>query len=210
MGPWTNPGFNIYRPDFDLGFVVDLVNRFGLQRTLRLGIAHPVVGAGPNLLPPDALGEAIARLCAHRPLLDRFNVKIGLDCGFPTCRFSDEQLGWLLRHCGQARFGCGPAIDIAPDMSVYACFPFSRYHRKSIFEFDDLKAVSDHFQGVMKRIRLETAGIYRECETCRHLEDGLCSGGGVCQLLTRFVDEAPVRLQEITDGLAGSRVSAGT
>ena len=38
------PGFNIYRTDFDLAFLFQWINTFGLRRNIRLGMAHPILG----------------------------------------------------------------------------------------------------------------------------------------------------------------------
>lgn len=207
LGPWTMPGFNIYRPDFSLEFLFDLINRYGMKRQIRLGIAHPVPGLGQNLMPPEQIGAAVSRFLSYRPLFDRYRVKPGLDCGFPLCRFSDEELGWFFRSTGRVTCGCAPAMDITPDMSVYACFPLSDFHRKSIFEFDSLGQARDYFMGQQNRIRNEIAGIYEECDGCVHREEGRCAGGGACQLLTRFVGEARVRMEEIESELPKSGLS---
>ncbi len=44
MGPWCTPGFNIYRTDFDIGFLFDLIARYGMHRHIRLGLASPMPG----------------------------------------------------------------------------------------------------------------------------------------------------------------------
>jgi len=201
MGPWSMPGFNIYRPDFSLGFLFELINRFGMKRQIRLGIAHPVPEMGQNLIPPQDIRAAISRVLEHRSEFDRFRVKPGLDCGFPLCGFSDHQLGWLFRSSGRVVCGCAPAIDITPDMSIYSCFPLSRFHRRSIFEFDTLREAREYFMRQHDRIRNEVAGIYRECDGCVHREEGRCAGGGACQLMIRFADEARVRMEDIESEL---------
>ena len=208
MGPWTSAGFNIYRLDFKLEFLCDLINRYGMKRNIRLGIAHPVPGEKSIYIRPDDVRHVVERLYGYRQLLNRFRIKPDFDCGFPVCRLTDEQLGWLFRLTGQANFDCGLAIDIAPDMSVYCCFPFSRFHRRSIFEFDSLQQVYDYYKKVQQRIREELPGIYDECDGCIHLQEGICSGGGGCQLLNRLVDEAPVRLPEIESELQAIRLSS--
>ncbi len=72
----------------------------------------------------------------------------------------------------------------------------------SLFEFNSMKEVHDFYQGLFDRVRSETAGIYEECDGCIHREEGRCAGGGACQVMNRFVGEAPVRLQEIERGLS--------
>jgi Radical SAM superfamily/4Fe-4S single cluster domain len=207
MGPWTTVGFTVYRIDYDLKFIFDLVNRYGMRHHLRLGIAHPVPGKESGFIRPHEIGAVIARLYSFRHLFDRFRVKPGLDCGFPLCAFTDEQLGWLRRLTPEIRFGCGPAIDISPDMSVYCCFPFSNFRRRSIFEFDSMKQIIDYYSEMQSQFRVEQSGIYEACDGCVHHEEKNCSGGGICQLLNRFVNEAPVRMPGIENELAKYRMS---
>lgn len=206
MGPWSQPGFNIYRLDFDLGFIFDIVNRYGLKRTLRLGMTQPLPGQGNEYMRPEDIQKVIDRLYSFRPLMDRMRIKPGLDCGFPVCKFTDEQLGWLYRLSGRARFECGPAIDITPDMSIYSCFPLSAFHRKSIFDFDDMKQVVEYYTDIHHRLREELPGIYDECDGCVSRNEGLCSGGGVCQLLNKFTGEASIRMPDIENELKKNRL----
>jgi hypothetical protein len=206
MGPWTVAGFNIYRPDFSLDFIFDAVNRFGMKRRLRAGIAHPVPGQSAGFIRPEQLREILDRLFSFRPQFDAFRVQLSFDCGFPICKVTDEQLGWLRRSGGEAHFGCGPAMDIAPDMSVYYCFPLAGYRRRSLFEFDSVQQVEEHFAALRKQLASEVPGIYAECDGCRQREDGVCAGGGLCRAVNRLVREAPIRLSEIEDELAHLRL----
>ena len=206
MGPWTSASFNIYRLDFTLDYLCDLINRYGIKRRLRLGIAHPIPGQKNAHIRPEDIGKIMERLYGYRDLLERLRIKPGFDCGFPLCRVTDEQLGWIHRWTDQAAFGCGPAVDIAPDMCVYSCFPLSKFHRRSIFEFDSLRQILGFFEEVHHHIRVELAGIYDECDGCVHLQEGACSGGGACQLLCRFVGEAPIRMPIIENELQKLRV----
>ena len=207
MGPRTIAGFNIYRLDFRLEFLIDLINRYGMKRELRLGISHPIPGVDNAYIAPEKISRVIGRLFSYRHLLTRFRIRPGLDCGFPLCKLSDEQLGWLRRLAGKVRFGCGPAIDIKPDMNVYSCFPLSGFYRRSIFEFNSMKEVVDHFKDLHQTVRNEMAGLYEECDGCVHRVEGSCAGGGVCQVLNRLTGEAPVRVPEIENELAKASLS---
>jgi MoaA/NifB/PqqE/SkfB family radical SAM enzyme len=203
FGPQVMPGFTVYRPDFELEFLFDLIGRFGLRRQVRLGLAHPVPGAKSRHLRPEQYREAAARLCSYRPLFERLRVKPGFDCGFVQCLFTDEQLGWLERLRGEAAsFECGAAIDIAPDMSLYACFPLSRFHRRSLYEFDTLQDVAQFYDRLRDDLHAELPGVFDECDGCVHRQEGACSGGGSCHLLCRLMGEASVRLPEIDRALA--------
>ncbi len=207
FGPWISPGFNIYRLDFRLEFLLDLINRYGMKRHLRLGIAHPVPGKSNGFIRPQDMRHVIERLCSYRSFFETARVVPGLDCGFPLCKFTDDELGWLFRSGSQPRFGCGPAVNISPDMSVYHCFPLSNYKRKSLFEFNSLHDLEDFFVKLQSEIKAEIPGIFKECDGCNHQSDGMCRGGGLCQVLNRFIGEAPVRLAEIENELCKYRLS---
>ncbi|MEN6464617.1 MAG: radical SAM protein [Syntrophaceae bacterium] len=192
MGPWVSPGFNIYRLDFTLDFLFDAINRYGMQRHMRIGMTHPVPGRQGGFIHPDDMREVIERLYSYRPLFDSLRVSPGLDCGFPICKFTDEELGWLHRFKRPVEFRCAPAVDVSPDMSVYHCFPLSTHKRRSLFEFDSLKELNDHFLNLRDEIKAEAAGIFDECDGCKYQEEGVCGGGGLCQVLNRLIGEAPL------------------
>lgn len=193
-GPWCSPGFNIYRPDFQLDYVLHCVNAFGMKRSVRLGLAHPIPGASNAHIRPEQMRAVAAQLHSQIPALERHRVRLGLDCGFPLCQFDDAQIAALFRASeGGLRFGCGPAIDIGPDLSVWSCFPLSRRRARSLLEFSRMGEVIDFFHQELNAIRAEYAGIYDECDGCRHRASGLCSGGCVSHLLMRMQDAPAVR-----------------
>ncbi len=202
MGPWTIPGFNIYQHNFTLDFLFDFINRYGMKRHMRLGITHPVPGKQSDFIHVDDMRQIIERLYSYRHHFDTFRVTPGLDCGFPICKFRDEELGWMQRLRVPSHFSCGPAFDIAPDMGLYHCFPLSNYQRKSLFEFDSMQQIDAHFAQLRDQIKAEIPGIYEECDGCRYQEDGVCNGGGICQVLNRFIGEARIRIPEIENELA--------
>lgn len=206
MGPWTTAGFNIYRTDFTLEFLFDSINRFGLKRNIRLGLAQPIPGQKNAYIRPDQMRAVVQRLYSYREQLDTLRIKPGLDCGFPICRFTDEELGWLHRTGAQSQFACGPAFDISTDMSVYFCFPLSNYRRKSLFEFNSVEDVDADFRATRDSIKGEIPGIFEECDGCRHQADEMCAGGGLCHAVSRFVDEAPIRHPEIEHEIAKIRL----
>ncbi len=180
FGERTTPGFNIYRADFSLDFIFDYVNAFGMVRNLRLGIAHPIVGHDNMFIRPEDMGGVAARLRSHFPKFELYKIGVGLDCGFPFCKFTDNDVGILYKlNNGNVHFGCGAAIDIGPDMTVWGCFPLSGYHKKSLFEFNHINEVLDYYKTLYRNIRVEAGGIYENCDECRHRESGVCSGG--CQ-----------------------------
>ena len=64
-------GFNIYRSDFSMGFLGDLIETWGLQRTVRLGLASPIIGYDNACLSDEELKAAGKRLVAELTELEK-------------------------------------------------------------------------------------------------------------------------------------------
>ena len=198
FGDQTVPGFNIYHLNFKLDFLFQYINQYGLARHIRLGLAHPIPGTENEFVSIQDIRKVIERLFSYAPHFQCFRIAPGLDCGFPMCAFTDEQLGMLYRLTGgDIRFGCNPAFDIGPDMTVWCCFPMSSYHKKSVFEFDSIKEIVDFYQVRLENIRIEAGGIYEACDDCRYREEHRCAGGCVAHLLSAFRSEERVRYEEV-------------
>lgn len=202
MGPWTVPGFNIYRKDFRLDFIFSYIARFGMRNHLRLGISSPIPNQNNIYIKKEDMKEVIDRLLDYRNLFEKFRVRPNLDCGFPLCYFTDEQLGWFFRMAGMVNFGCGPAIDIKPNMDVYSCFPLSNIHKRSLFEFNSIKDVIAFYVNLHNQIREDLKGVFDECTACIHRDEGRCSGGGVCQILRHFANETSKPCVPLQPGIA--------
>jgi len=165
---------------------------------LRLGIAHPIAGRRNAYIAPVAMPAVLSRMFSFAPQFERLRIRPGFDCGFPLCKLTDEQLGWLYRYTGSHYdFGCATVIDICPDMSVISCFPLSAFHRRSLFEFNSLEEIHAYYGELHRRIRIEMGGIYEECDNCRFREEHLCAGGCLAHSLNTFRTEHPVRMEEV-------------
>lgn len=198
FGERVVPGFNIYHPDFRLDFIFDYINRYGLKRSVRLGLAHPIPGKQNLYVGLDQMEATIGRLFEYAPLFERLRVAPGLDCGFPLCKFTDDQLLWFYRNGGNdSRFGCGPVLDIGPDMSLWQCFPLSGYHKRSVFEFDNLEQMYEYYRNITNNVRMESSGPFLNCDTCRYREIGQCAGGCLAHMLNAFQDEPRIRVTEV-------------
>lgn len=201
FGHLSNPGYNIYRPDFDMDFVFDYINRFGLKKFVRLGLAHPIPGKKNAFVAVESMKKMVDRFIEYAPVFERFRVKPGLDCGFPLCVFTDDQLGKLFKITGgRLTFGCGPAVDIGPDMNIWSCFPLSEYHKRSIYDFDSIQDIRKYYEDLHKSIRVESSGIFEACDECIHREENLCQGGCLAHMLNEFTREAPIRMDQVYPG----------
>jgi radical SAM protein with 4Fe4S-binding SPASM domain len=194
----TTAGFNIHTHDFEMDFLFQFINEFGLKRHIRIGLAHPIPGKKNIYIHPENLQKMADRFMSYVPVFERLKIEPGFDCGMPLCLFSDEQLGRLFKlNRGNIVFGCGPALDIGPDMTVWSCFPLSNFQEKSLFDFNSMQEIVDFYESLHKKIRIESGGLFEKCDTCLYLENGLCKGGCVAHNLSRFMNEAPVRFKEV-------------
>jgi len=186
--------FNIYRTDFDLSFLFNYIISYGLNRNIRFGVAHPTPGQKNYYIPPEKFYLMKDQFLSFTPYFEKYNIVPGLDCGFPMCIFSDEELGKLYKLSeGKLKFECGPAIDIGMDMMVWGCFPLSEYYKKSLYEFESINNVIDFYRNKMEIIRKEAGGIYTQCDTCHHRKTGLCSGGCIAHIMNNIMLEEPCR-----------------
>lgn len=192
MGPWTQAGFMIDRLDFNLDFLFDYLNRFRLKRQLRLSLAHPVPDRQAGFSAGGDLRPIVERLFSYQHLFETYGVRLRFACGFPLCRFNDAELGWLHRSGGYCPRGCEPVITLAPDMSVYPCFPLSQDGGRSLFEFDSMEQIQGFYLQQRQAIKAETPGFDTECDGCRCREEKRCGGKGMCHLIGYSNSEASI------------------
>jgi hypothetical protein len=190
FGHLTSLSYNIYKIDFKLDFLFNYIIEYGLNRHIRFGLAHPIVGKNNMFIPTAQFGKMKAALLHYLPFFEKYQVEPGFDCGFPLCIFSDDEIGSLYKVSGgRLTFKCGPAIDIGPDMQVWSCFPLSDFHKKSLFEFDSIDEIAGFYDQKLNEVRQEAGGIFIECDACKHRKSGLCSGGCISHVLSAIDKE---------------------
>lgn len=193
FAPYVSLGINVYKLGFDYGYALRTIVRQGLQKRLRIGLAHPVSGTrGASISPtPDMMKRMGTEFTEAIPAIADAGIEVHMDCGFPLCAFSDQELGMLYRYCAEGlRFDCGPAIDIGPDLKVWNCFPLAGHGDKSLLDFDNCSELDDYFRNLVSDIRCGGEGMYEQCVRCPERERGRCSGGCVSHLLDRKLNSS--------------------
>ena len=194
FGERCSLSFNIYRLDFNMDFLLDYIVEYGIGRHIRLGLAHPIPGAKNLYIQPKDFHIVKEKLMQSFEKMASLDIIPGFDCGFPMCMFSDSDLGKIYKYTlGQISFQCGPAIDIGTDMSCWACFPLSDFHKKSIFDFNSYRELHDFYENKMQEIRNDVRGLYPECDHCEQHKHGVCSGGCLAHILNNFIIEGGIR-----------------
>jgi radical SAM protein with 4Fe4S-binding SPASM domain len=177
-------GFNIYREDFDLQFIPDLIDAAGMSRDVRLGLASPIVGT-ENSFVESARFKAIGlRLLDQLSKLEQRNVLGSFDCGFPLCMFPEESLGSLTLNTRGFHSVCSFPIDVGPDLTVWPCFPLSNFENLHLLDFPNAAELRAHYT---KRLAgMKRMGALDECLTCKYLGREQCNGGCVARALATW------------------------
>jgi len=190
FGHFSSLSFNIYRVDFDMDFLIQYINEFGLKRHLRLGLAHPIPGEKNVHIKPGNLRAMAERLMSFLPKMNANKISYGFDCGMPMCLFTNEEMGQLYKNSnGKLKFSCGPAVDVGPDMSVWTCFPLSNYKKTTLFDFDNVQQIRRHYMQIIEAGRKEVHGIFEECDECSYRGEQLCSGGCFAHTVSKLHNE---------------------
>ncbi len=180
-GPQGSCGFNIYREEFDLQFIADLIDEAGLDRVVRLGLASPIVGTENSFLDGKSLKAIGIRLVEQLSKLEKRNVLGWFDCGFPLCMFSEESLGSLVLNSRSFQSVCSYPIDVGPELTAWPCFPLSDCENVRMLDFQNAAEIQAHYTSRLSGIR--RMGIYEECLTCKFIARGQCSGGCVARTI---------------------------
>lgn len=184
LGRHASLGFNIVAADFDLSFHEEIILRHGLDRSLRLGLAVPIIGKQNQHLPRAEYRQTAVKILEWARRLERNDILLSLDCGFTLCMFSEEEHGELTLRTRGFKSICQPAIDIGTDLTVWSCFPLSK---ALTFHLDDglsLQEMIDRFQQAYQPFK--QIGIHPDCIGCNYLAREQCRGGCLGYTLTDF------------------------
>ncbi len=208
LGRKARLGFNIYRPQPPLGFLLALIDQHELCRTLRLGLAHPCLDRSNSFLRPSEY-KGVGRIVADFARAAwASGVELDFDCGFVPCMFPQdflEDLGDQAHALGNC---CGPVPDVLPDGSVAHCYPMAARDR---VDLADVSSFEQLRRSLNQRFAPDRAlGIYRECFRCPHRDSGGCGGGCLAAALQRLrpAATAGVTPSGATEPLADRRTTA--
>ena len=177
-------GFNIYRADFQPGFLLSLIAEASCRLAVRLGIAHPCLSGDNRYIHPNqyvSVGQKIVRFAR---VAARVGVTVEFDCGFVRCMFSDEDLKTLEALGADVGWRCNPILDVGIDGQVIHCYPLSRLGNLPLTPETDAPALRSAFESLTRSYR--QAGVFQECSTCPFKLSGVCPGGCLAATMRRF------------------------
>lgn len=184
LGERALPGFNIYRANFQIDFLLALVIETGCRPSIRLGLAHPCLSGRNRYVYPHqyvVIGEKIAQFAQAASGKD---VTVELDCGFVRCMFSDRNLQLLESLEADVGWRCNPILDIDIRGQVIHCYPLAQLGGLSLSSEVDAPALRRAFEARTSAYR--RAGIFQECSTCVFKLSGECPGGCLAATIRRF------------------------
>jgi radical SAM protein with 4Fe4S-binding SPASM domain len=185
-------GLNIFRADLDPLFLADVAREAGIRnRRIRVGFAQPIAGEGNEFLKLEDYREVARQIVRLAEGVFDLGIMVSLDCGFPLCAFSDEELGRLRRTNANTKFVCDTATDIAPGLTAWSCFPLAKRNRSSIERTTRLQDLEKRFVEMNAELRQQfSQGIFKECETCQYLKQRVCHGGCLAHVVADSGSEA--------------------
>lgn len=184
LGDKGSLSYNIYQSDCDLEFLPQVILTHGLTRAIRLGLAMPIYGHHNSALPMDEYARVGEKLADFSDVCSHHDISLRLDCGFPVCMFTSEQMGRIMYNNGDVNFVCRPIIDIGPDLKVWSCFPLSGLNNVSLRDFDNRDQLVDYYEKIFSPYR--RVGALSKCIDCAHLRRQQCFGGCVAHTLMSF------------------------
>jgi len=176
-------GLNIYKPDIHMEQMLRLIQKFGLDKRVRLGLAHPSIGYKNQYLSPGhypAVGQDILRFAQEAK---QQSVKIHLDCGFVPCMFGEEEFTGLGLEPDLGNH-CEPIPDILPDGSMVPCYPLSGLAKVQPDTSSSVGSARDFFKKTIPEY--DCTGIYKTCSLCEYKKKALCTGGCTAHKNLRF------------------------
>jgi hypothetical protein len=177
-------GFNIYRADFQLDFLLPIIEESGCRPALRLGLAQPCLSGHNRYVHPNqyvSIGRKIG-LFARRAA--RAGVTLEFDCGFVRCMFSDEDMADLHAAGSDLGWRCNPILDVDIEGRVIHCYPLSELGSLALTPEVDAPALRHAFEARTRPYR--RAGVFQECSGCPFKAGGECPGGCLAVTIRRF------------------------
>jgi len=171
LGRVSTLSFNIFEPDFDPYFLLEIILQHKCMKNIRIGLASPLGNRNKFLKTKDfkVVGDKLSEFIRET---SRNDVIVGFDCGFVRCMFPDNIGKELLKVEGWGHY-CHPTIDVYPNLEVAYCYPLSKILKARM---EDWKTSMDLYIHWSKEIRKYEL-IYDQCPDCKYLSTETCDGG---------------------------------
>lgn len=183
LGPRVVLGVTIDSPSCNLFFLIDLIERYGLARTVRLGLGHPMLDGDNTCLHPRHYPEVGRRTTDFGIIAKQKDIALSFDCGWVPCMFEPGAMALLGVEEREVGLRCSPILDLLPDGSFISCYPLSGHASEALADHHTAASVRDAF---IRRQQSDRAFmLYKECGPCQFRAEGKCTGGCLAASLRR-------------------------
>ncbi|MDD3213381.1 MAG: radical SAM protein [Eubacteriales bacterium] len=177
-------GINLFSPEMDTGYIVDLLREYNL-RELRTSIVVPAKRCQTEL---DALAYFRSmKACVRDLFFQLFAIGVApfFDCNvMPDCLWADEAdflhaMRDMLKGTANVLAGesrCFPVVDILPDLTAVRCFGLSTQTVQRIEDYATLDELCGYYWRTVDCYACNTCSS-GECVDCKQRLHGQCAGG---------------------------------
>lgn len=124
---------------------------------------------------PLAQRRPLAAWCAAKaPVLLKDGVVLKIDCGMPSCLFSDEDYGRLAK-IGMGYGQCVPYLGVLPDGRVCHCRHMAQLPGPQVATFKDENALRQYYFAVFRDLQWYLQP-FADCRQCQSLATNQCTG----------------------------------
>jgi hypothetical protein len=186
LGGLANVSFVVHTVDFDAHFLIDLIERYGLKRFIKVSIATACYKNGNVSIGINDHATVIQRLVEQSRRFAGHDLMWFPDTTFMWCLFTKEQLEELDRNVNFKPGNlCIPVLEVTPNLSVFRCYGTASLSDPGM-KITDFTDVWDAFWYFSKKEQhFKRAGIFKGCVTCAS-NGRECSSGCLVHILKSF------------------------
>ena len=193
MGERVSLGINIYKPDFDFGYILDLLKKYKMNH-LRFSITVPNMDEQRNknaLRYFDKFKEPMKRF--FKVMLES-GIVPHYDCNkMPSCMVDEEDIIEFKKYFSAPGDNqmlpppmdnainsdivhCSPVVDICHDLTAIRCFGLSEYTKVKISDFAGFADLRNYYINTIDAFACNTA-CDQGCADCYRRKTLKCFGG---------------------------------
>jgi len=181
-----NLGFVVHRLDFDAYFIIDLIEKYDLKRTVKWSISAPCFRHRNVFIKLNDHKKVIARLVQHSRRFKKHRIRWYSDSTFMYCLFTRKQLDALFHNVKFIPIDvCRPVSEVAPNLSIYRCYGTASLSNRALKLTDFKDAKQAHLYFLRKEAPFKKMGVFKKCLSC-DLKGRVCGGGCLVHTLRSF------------------------
>lgn len=190
-----NLSFRIYRLGFNIRFLFDLIDRFGLNRAINFAPALPSFDTKTKYLPLNKYREMGKEMVRWSRESKKRKISWYSDYGFILCGFGKRDLQELRENVNFVPItNCCAVVEVRPNLMTQRCFGmWSKKNEKpvSLKQFSTSQEAHRYFD-LCSLVIKQRYGALKKCEDCAYFHDGSCGGGCMVCVLKRFKNKPAI------------------